>query len=145
MTEDNILNKSNINLKAAEYIIKNTDCYCSSVHCSYYSAFQYIKHFIYAVHKINYGEQEELYREYCRTRKKNDYFMGSHEFLITKCKDLIGVKDKTKSLIFYTNICKLKNYRHISDYKNSLVGEHKAKDSLTQAKATIELIKNLQE
>lgn len=141
MDKDNILLKSEKNLEAAKHLINSTTCFCSSVHCSYYSAFQYIKYFLCNVHNISYQDQELLYSIYRNEDKDNK--MGSHEFLIYKCFQYIKENDEAKSNVFNTNIISLKNQRHKSDYKDKLINENNAKDSLAKAKAIKELIENL--
>lgn len=141
MDKDNILSKSEKNLEAAKHLINNTTCFCSSVHCSYYSAFQYIKYFICNRLNINYLEQESLFSEY---RNDNNSTMGSHDFLINKCYNYIKENDVAKSNVFNTNIVSLKNQRRYSDYKDKPINEQHAKSALAKANAIKTLIENLE-
>lgn len=54
-----ILKKSKENLDAAQKLI-DTGFYTSSVHCSYYSIFQIIKHILNHKFALDYNTQDEL-------------------------------------------------------------------------------------
>lgn len=144
-----IKTKSDENFAAADLLINNSKL-SSSIHCLYYGAYQRA---MYAMNKsgIGYKEQKDNYTNYCEDPTVNSSSskkLGSHEFLIKECIDLIGKKTADVTLICKMNryFFYLKAYRVKADYENISISEDEVNDCKKKAdflKETIdEFIKN---
>lgn len=144
-----IKNKSDENYDAADLLIDNGKL-TASIHCLYYGAYQRA---MYAMNKsgIGYKDQKDNYTNYCSdlTVKKNSLKkLGSHEYLIKECIDLIKSKTHDDTLVCKMNrfFFYLKAYRKKADYENVSINESDVKDCKQKAaflKKTIdEFIKN---
>ena len=76
-----LLNKSEFNRESAVLLIDNT-FYSSSVHCSYYSVFQRMKH--------EYKKVENINDEEYRVRESQNNRVSSHKFLIDSFCSLVS-------------------------------------------------------
>ena len=106
-----LLNKSEFNILSARLLIDN-DYYVPSVHCSYYSVYQHIKHIF--LDRSNMTEQE------LDTKISSDK-RNSHQFIIDEFFVLLqnySTLDRYKQRELRLKIKDLKNYRIESDYRN---------------------------
>lgn len=144
-----IKNKSDENYDAADLLIDNGKL-TASIHCLYYGAYQRA---MYVMNKsgIGYEEQKDNYTNYCSdliAKKSSLKKLGSHEFLIKECIDLIKSKTDDDILICKMNrfFLYLKTYRKKADYENISINKSDVKDCKQKAaflKKTIdEFIKN---
>jgi hypothetical protein len=101
-------NKAEINIDAAKKLLDSTH-FCSSVHCSYYSCVQLMKHII--IHKIGMSEENISLEE------KRSPMLGSHGLYINLT--LTYLKSNVKRddwKLFNDEIVKLKRARRDADY-----------------------------
>lgn len=104
--------KSLISIESAT-ILHDKMYYSSSVHCSYYSCVQLMKHILLHVLNKTEGDLKDKMDEYNRDNPK--FKMGSHEFYI----GAIATHLKTNKLdvvTFTSKIFKLKKDRTDADY-----------------------------
>ena len=90
------------NLEAAKILI-NSKQYTSSIHCSYYAVFQYMKYMLAHIKNdpISYEKQDNQRQD-------------SHEYIIENIKNKIIKPANAKD--FKEGISSLKRYRKIADY-----------------------------
>jgi hypothetical protein len=128
---DYIIEKSKFNIESAKYLI-DSNCYASSVHCSYYASFQYMKHKLKLCQNTTYDEIDIA----CK-----DHPGGSHVYVINgilnNLKKKIGLKEYT---ILKRIINDLKQFRLDSDYYNIQILIDEATKSL---KCSEEIIQTL--
>jgi hypothetical protein len=106
------LSKSNLNLDAAERLIKNPNHHhASSIHCSYYSCYQKLAHILFKIVEYSQERYTSEYRQF-NFRTKG----GSHEFAIMLVYELLK-DNKEDAKIFKNDILELKRLRVDSDYK----------------------------
>lgn len=113
-------NKSEFNFEGASLLIQNT-FYAPSVHCSYYSVFQKIKH-LYVTHSGITYEQYDA----------NSSGQSSHSYLIREFGNLYLRKtnDQRRKRKLIRKIQDLKTLRLESDYHNVQIGHSKSKKAL---------------
>jgi len=123
-----LFNKSKINFNSAKLLIeKGLDP--PSVHCSYYSSFQLLKHVIAANEGISY---EELDIERDTLVKQQNKTIGAHEFLIDK--KFLNLLSRERANIRYAmELNQLKTYRRRADYDNIEITYNESKDALRLA------------
>lgn len=129
-------NKSESNIASAELLIEES-FYASSVHCSYYGAYQFSKTTLNRI-GMTYTD---LNRETTIAKTKG---IGSHDFLISKITQ--KYKEKTSPLDardLKNDFKLLKSYRHISDYDNELVDSTKSNEALRISQEIIKRIKKI--
>lgn len=128
---DYIIEKSNFNIDSAKYLIEN-NCYASSVHCSYYACFQYMKHKLKICQNTTYSEIELA----CK-----NHISGTHVYIIdgilNYLKNKIGLSEYTT---LKRRIKDLKQFRIDSDYYNLQILIDEASKSL---KFSEEIIQSL--
>lgn len=110
--------KSEENIEAAGYLINGDKQFCaSSVHCSYYSCLQFIKHILNYNCGINYGTQDEAGKRY-----QNG---GSHNYLFHELANQLRLKGISAEIIKNTdeNLKTLKRNRKNADYTMKNIGE----------------------
>lgn len=110
---DILLNKSESSLEAST-LLHEEELYASSVHCSYYSSVQLMRHIIFN----NFGEDEIDFDNKDEVRNH-----GSHNFLISFFKNRIYTSISKRD--FGTHLRDLKELRKNADYKQKviLIGE----------------------
>ncbi|MEO6283182.1 MAG: hypothetical protein ABIN80_23905 [Dyadobacter sp.] len=92
-------------LKSSELLIYGHAHYSNSIHCSYYSVFQYMLHF----HKVRRSRILQDRHKLANT--------GSHDLIINATFDILLTIDRQKAGYFYKQIHRLKAERVIADYK----------------------------
>lgn len=119
-------NKANSSLIAAQILINNGQ-YNSSIHCSYYAVFQYMKHILANTEKnaIPYEIQNEPRTE-------------SHDYIIDEIKYRINSSNKGRD--FAQQVRVLKSYRTTADYHLETLTRD---DSLEQKQSAENLISKL--
>lgn len=119
-------NKANSSLKAAQILINNGQ-YNSSIHCSYYAVFQYMKYILanLKVRSISYEKQDEKH-------------IDSHEFIIIEIKNRIKKPNDGKDFAEQARI--LKSCRKTADYHLESFSQD---DSLEQKQSAENLISKL--
>ena len=97
------------NLVSAKLLIHNHSHYSSSIHCSYYSVFQYMLH----LHK---KWDTQLFRK----RDKLAGF-GSHDLVINETFAILVQVDRASAGFFKRDIIILKQARVVADYREEHV------------------------
>lgn len=134
-----LLIKSEQNLKAATLLINN-GLYAPSVHSSYYSCFQKLKHVIASAYNCDYDDIDKELREFNRNRNKGH--VASHEFLIDfKLSKFIQRENLDHRLI--NNLNELKRYRKQSDYENVSIREKESRSVLLLTNEVLNKLNNL--
>jgi uncharacterized protein (UPF0332 family) len=120
--------KANNNIKSAQILIDQKQ-YTSSVHCSYYAVFQYMKHMLANTDKnpITLANQDA---------HKGD---SSHEYILTEIKNRINAKPQIVRT-FTEKVRFLKNERVEADYHQKKFNDI---ESLTCKDSAEGLITNL--
>jgi hypothetical protein len=124
--------KSGFNISAAEELINNS-IYASSVHCSYYGCFQFLKYTIknYKNFSYDYIENECF-----------NYAGGTHGYIIDTCLNEYRKKVNLNSYKdLKRNIKDLKEFRISSDYYNLEISIDQGEKSLSLSKSIIAEIK----
>lgn len=128
--------KSGENIKAAQSLIDDK-FYSSSIHCSYYSCLQLIKHIM--IHKYGMSE-DDIYWE--QKSKPNE---NSHTYLI----NFIGkkIREKSNNIEDFretnSNLVNLKTTRNESDYQEKEIIEDISNTSLATAKKVLSVLKRV--
>jgi uncharacterized protein (UPF0332 family) len=101
--------KADFNFQAAQILIDN-DLYAPSIHCSYYSCFQLLKHSVYHFFGVDY---ETLGRQVAADTS------STHNYLIRYVSEQIRNNMGREAYREFNNKIKdLKNFREESDYDN---------------------------
>ena len=128
----NILkDKANENLEASEYLI-NEEMFSPSIHCSYYSCLQLMRHILFNI----YGVIESEYDE--RPEVKNK---GSHVYSINFFRNELHNK-KISYREFEKKIRDLKLLRKSADYKETIILSKDSAEALKIAIFITNLLKN---
>ncbi len=123
-------NKSDQNIWAAEKLIKE-NLHAPSVHCSYYSCFQLLKHYLFEF----YDFDQETY-----DIKKNQYtFGGTHEFVINY--HLLELKKIEEIRVLKNELKQLKKFRNESDYDDIKIGVERSKKAYKYAENVLKILK----
>jgi hypothetical protein len=126
--------KSQENIEAAR-ILAGSDLklFASSVHCSYYSVFQLIKHTLYCKYQFNYNKQSN--------KQEND----SHNFIIEKFSQHLRYDNIPDTIIEEKKrkIKKLKKNRVKADYVNIDISDNIAKKAIQTADEIKHFIESL--
>lgn len=128
----NLFEKHEHNLRSARILIDDHKLYAPSVHCSYYSYFQFLKCKTHASKgKINSS-----------IPKNFGLGTGSHEVEFVKFLNHYNIDRKTTNLLVreFTN---LKTNRKKADYKDEVINEILAKSILNKAKKQITIIQGI--
>ena len=130
--------KSEFNLEAASILIDN-NCYAPSVHCSYYSVFQLIKHKFVRLKEISYAELSNN----TISDKRN-----THKYLIDEfCLHLQSDSVKKMSIFDVRTLKReiedLKQFRTESDYDNIEVNYETSNKALSLSNSILKRIKNI--
>lgn len=129
--------KSEINLSAAEVLLDKHTYYASSVHCSYYGCFQFIRSKLNQI-GITY---EKIDQDIAYSRQPGVTTLHSHLYPIKLILDEIEKKsDKFYKRTLKNKIFDLKEYREISDYRNVVVGYDESNKAFNLSKEIIKLI-----
>ncbi|MDR0864146.1 MAG: hypothetical protein LBO74_04335 [Candidatus Symbiothrix sp.] len=105
-----LLNKSALNLNAAQYLCKEGH-FATVCHPAYYSCLQLMKFKVKDKLKIGYEQQASEISQFYRG--------NSHVYLISKVKEEINrKKGKREADVFIKDIRKLKELREESDYSD---------------------------
>lgn len=111
-----LLTKSQENIESASLLI-NHNKFAASVHCSYYSCLQNIKHILFV--KLNFTLEE------IEIETKGE---SSHIYLLNKIAGQLYLKDNIKSAEFRQEFERIKVLRKKADYQNKLILQKEAKD-----------------
>lgn len=114
-----LLEKSNLNRKAAEFLI-TTGYPCSSIHCAYYRCFQYLM----------YLEKTKLPTIQAQVPSAYRRVKGIHEILIRAFTLEIAKKSGPESGRFEADMGNLKGLRKLADYKDTPVPAGKEVEAL---------------
>ncbi|WP_313386951.1 hypothetical protein [Chishuiella sp.] len=123
-----LIKKSEDNLKSANKL-HEIKCYNSSVHCSYYSVYQYVLNVC-----KNFNPTEYINIEKEAVKNGNSSHQKTINYITDNCLSL-SLNNNEVSL-FTRNYNRLKNYRVIGDYKNLNI-------SMNESKVSIELVLNI--
>ncbi|WAC09221.1 hypothetical protein [Dyadobacter pollutisoli] len=121
---NNYLKRHEESLRSSELLIYNHAHYCNSIHCSYYSVFQYLLHF----HKVR---DSRIFRN--RDKLTGT---GSHDLIISATFDILFAIDRIKAGYFNREMGKLKAERVIADYRDQFIDQ-------TRSIVAYEMAKNL--
>lgn len=131
-------NKSEFNLDGAKLLIAN-NCYAPSVHCSYYSVFQFLKHKFIRLKNITYIVFSQNSRNDVRT---------SHKYLIDEFCLHLQSDSGNKLSIFEVRSLKrdiedLKQFRVESDYDNVQIDSEASRKALSLSESILKRLKNI--
>lgn len=125
---NNYLRRHEESLKSSELLIYNHAHYSNSVHCSYYSVFQYMMHF----HKVR---GSRIFRD--RDKLAGT---GSHVLIINATFETLLTIDRNKADFFYSEIGRLKAERVIADYKEHHIDQTRSRIAYEIAKKLISIL-----
>jgi len=130
--------KSEFNLDAASLLIDN-NCYAPSVHCSYYSVFQLLKHKFVILKNISFLVFSQNSRNDTRT---------SHKYLIDEFCLHLQSDTNNKLSIFDVRLLKrdiedLKQFRIESDYDNIQINIEASSKALTLSESILKRLKKI--
>lgn len=117
--------KSDFNIDAAVHLLRD-QYYASSVHCSYYSCFQLLKHTIKNFSGIDYDAQAKIISS--SGQKTHQYVINHITGEINSC---VGFEESRR---FKRTIKELKVFRLESDYEDVEVNLDKSEKALRIAK-----------
>lgn len=120
--------KSIENIHAADLLIEN-GMLAASVHCSYYSGFQFSKFVLSHCCGISYENQEAE----CTGR-------DSHSYVSNKTAEKLILKNRFYGVDYYTYYNTLKMLRKKADYTNEEISEKEARRACNSAKNMITLL-----
>ena len=129
-TYSEIMNaKAHDNLQAAQTLINNGLC-TSSVHCSYYAVFQYMKYILAKTNRnpVSYEEQKKI------TNRED-----SHEYIVKEIKNRINNPSKARDFLQATRV--LKNNRKEADYELKAFSQDESLTCIDDAKGLIMKLK----
>ena len=133
--------KSGINLKAAGMLSNRDDINICSVHCSYYSCYQYIIHCISEITKLNDIQRRDKYEEHKEEcKRKGESPMGSHEFWLNQFYKYAITKDFQAARHVFTKTEQLKSKRIDADYSDKIFTKKETSDLANCAKSIIDSI-----
>lgn len=110
----NLKEKSKLNIDAAKLLFDEL-IFAPSIHCSYYSVLQLMKHAICHTIGLSYQDQERELNSY---RQLPASPRGTHEYIIEKIEDVIMRVDRSNFVEFDRKVKDLKKFRIKSDYDN---------------------------
>jgi uncharacterized protein (UPF0332 family) len=130
--------KSEFNLDAASLLINN-HCFAPSVHCSYYSVFQILKHKFVTLKEITFSVFSQNSRNDTRT---------SHKYLIDEFCLHLQSNSKYKLNRFEVRLLKrdiedLKQFRVESDYDNIQINIEAGSKALSLSESILKRIKHI--
>lgn len=130
--------KSEFNLDAASLLI-DKHCYAPSVHCSYYSVFQILKHKFVILKEITFSVFSQNSRNDRRT---------SHKYLIDEFCLHLQSDSKNKLSRFDVRLIKrdiedLKQFRVESDYDNIQINIEASSKALSLSESILKRIKHI--
>ena len=121
--------KANDNLKSAQMLINNKQ-YTTSVHCSYYAAFQYMKYML-----------ANTDRNPISLQVQNAYDgVSSHEFILKEIKNRLK-KTLKEERNFEDDVRYLKKERVDADYSNRVFTDIESLDDKEKAEGIISKLK----
>jgi uncharacterized protein (UPF0332 family) len=125
-----LLKKSNENFQAAQFLLKK-NLYASSIHCSYYSCFQRVKHCLNTKYNIAYASMgwSKVHSQLPIKLYKN---IKSNNHLST-----------VELSILRRHIDKCKYFRLMSDYEPTSIDFARAKNTHTLCKKTHHLLSKI--
>jgi uncharacterized protein (UPF0332 family) len=130
-----LLNKSDLNLNAAEFLFKGGH-YATVCHPAYYSCLQLIKYKIKKSLKIDYSQQS--------SEASVSYRGNTHVYLINKVKNEISIKrGRAEAQDFEREIKDLKELRERADYQNISISFSDCERAIQKAKDLILTIKTV--
>ena len=128
-----MIDKCDLNLSVAHVLSQdrnNKDGWTTSIHCSYYAVFQYMKYLLAekVINPISYEDQN---------KQKGD----SHKFILTEIKNRIGSSDTARKI--RDRILNLQQHRVDADYKPKIFTQAEALTCKSEADAIIKNLKTL--
>lgn len=123
-----------MNLLMADALSKdrgNQAGWTTSIHCSYYAVFQYMKYLL--------AEKAKLPVSYSVQDNKKDE--GSHQYILNEIKNRIENDDVARKL--RDRILNLRQHRVNADYRPVVFTQEEALDCKAEADAIIKNLKNL--
>ncbi|MDR1347307.1 MAG: hypothetical protein LBJ63_02600 [Prevotellaceae bacterium] len=124
----NLKLKSDENLKVAQILIEK-GYYNSSIHCSYYGCFQFMKSILCNNIKIDYEEQD------------NNNGKDSHDYIFRTLKNKIT--NRTVEKRFRDNFVSLKSKRKKADYLNELITQDESLIARQESETVIYSLKSV--
>jgi len=111
--------KSNLNIKAALTLTSTVDICSTSVHCSYYSCYQLIIHFLETKLNIDKGARKNKYDIYVKGVRDagGSKILGSHEYWIQQFINDYKQKKSNEVPFIYKNLMQLRQARLEADYE----------------------------
>ena len=125
-------NKSEENFKSADFLFGHS-CFSSSIHCAYYGNIQYMLHVLFKHLKLT---EEQIENDWNNTE------IGYHVWLKNKITSELLKTGNFKIIPDFNNFFgQLKKMRIKSDYKNIMITDRKAKQTIFLSKKLIEILK----
>ncbi len=106
--------KSNISLNSALQLTSKPETCMSSVHCSYYSCYQMMMHYLETKCNLDDKRRRIQYNKYTSLCKGKP--LGSHEYWINEFVKKAGLLNKSNASEIYQEMMSLKRNRTHSDY-----------------------------
>lgn len=127
-------------MSAAKILIDDYDNYASSVHCSYYGCFQYIKH------KLNQlgHTYEQIDLAIQQSKDNKGVVLSTHGYPLQLIQKELTAKYKDSGFLareIKDKVKLLKAFRTLSDYHNEIVDYDKGKKALTLSNEVLNIIK----
>lgn len=122
------LDKSQINIHAAEVLQKNHNYFVSSIHCSYYACIQHMLHIVF--NKLNVTKQQ------FDTEKRNNKD-GTHGWASKRIEIELAHIDRQEFKWFQKAFPELKQLREDADYSENIAGIDSSRDALNKANEII--------
>lgn len=126
-----LFQKAESNKTAAE-LLKNNGLDCSSVHCSYYSIVQILKHLLLNV----YNETEQSISD-----EQNNRGWGTHRYLIWFFSEELRTLSYVNARTFRSEINQLKELRVNSDYKDLVTSNIESQNAVTLSSSLMTIIR----
>lgn len=125
--------KCELNLRMAEALsqdIENSDGWTTSIHCSYYAVFQYVKYLLAekAETRISYDDQNALGE-------------SSHQYILNEIKNRINNVNTARRV--RERILSLRQYRIAADYRPKVFTQEEALNCNIEANAVIKQLATL--
>lgn len=130
-------NKSEFNLKSAALLIEE-DFYAPSVHCSYYSVFQLMKHIFIQIKRISY----ENLNQNIISDSRNTHKYLIEEFCLHLQSDANCKLNRFEVRELKNDIQDLKQFRLESDYDNIEINYKKSSQALSLSESILKRLRN---
>lgn len=134
----NLRNKSEFNFDSAALLIEE-NFFAPSVHCSYYSVFQFMKYLYVKIKNISY----ENLNQNIISDKRNTHKYLIEEFCLHLQSDSGGKLNRFEVRALKNDIQDLKQFRLESDYDDIEINYNKGTQALGLSESILKRLKNI--